>query len=575
MYCYRLASLSLFSLTISLCSTAPVRAQSEASVSPFSAIVIRGARALPESLVRKTAENAATKASTPLAAQSAALEAVRALYRTKGYLMAQVTDAEIQNDNVLTLQIAEGVIRSVIIRGNRKTREGVIRHALSIRSGDVYQEGRVNDERKRLSRLGIFADIAIAPRVPGIDIPPVDDDDTGNKTSQISSNKSGKEGEKAEGTIVTPPVSESPSISPAPLIPTSEEIEIGAIDLVVSVKETDTASVQASIGYADGAGAVGFVDLSERNLLGTGQQAQILWQRTVQVDFRSDGSVRSRDARSAFALGYSYPSLNRNDTAFGIQVYDSNTVLLPLFGGVQETLRTYEKRRGARARIGRELTPKLNGFITARRDEIGYDNIPNSLFPPFGEWQSSFGMVGALGVNLIADGRDSSDFPNNGYRASLLYENSSHIFGGNLPFSQIEGDWRQYIALKKRPQDNGRNENPVPVLAARVMGGYSQGDVPLQEQFYLGGYELLRGYDLFAYSGRNMLLATAELRFPISSGLQVVAFTDYGGAWDPSPRRLRASVGAGLRFATPIGPIRLDAAYGTRLQTYISLGQSF
>jgi outer membrane translocation and assembly module TamA len=38
---------------------------------------------------------------------------------------------------------------------------------------------------------------------------------------------------------------------------------------------------------------------------------------------------------------------------------------------------------------------------------------------------------------------------------------------------------------------------------------------------------------------------------------------------------MKASVGAGLRFLTPIGPIRLDLAYGSRLQTYVSLGQSY
>ena len=588
-----IASGSFFCLSLSLMSLCPppTQAQSADAInpSPIRAITIRGANAIPETEVRQAAQKATMGKSSAEEARLAAVTAVHTLYRQRGYTMAQTLDAEIGDDGTLTLSIAEGVIRHIVIRGNRKTREWTIRHALSVRPGDVFQENRVADDRRRLARLNIFADVRIAPRVPGAEAPsplsPTPDEkkpDEKPKGEKPATNPESATpvAPDASGVPVAPPPPPSGVSAPAETVvpPPAEsaaasDAELGEVDLVVSVRDGETAGIQASVGYADGVGAIGFVDLSENNILGTGQQAQILWQRTVQTTFRPDGSLQSRNARSAFAVSYASPALNRKDIAFGAAVYDNNTVYLPLFAGAQETIRTYEKRRGARARIGYEVLRDVTAYATLRRDQVGYDNIPDSLTPPFSEIAASTGTVGALGATLVAEGRDSLDFPTRGYRASLKYENASSLFGGTLPFHQTEADVRVYTPLRRKT--TGKKPVETPVLATRLLGGASSSDTPLQEQFYVGGYELLRGYDLFAFRGQKLLLATAELRFPLGSGLQAVVFTDYGGAWDPAPRQLRGSLGAGVRFATPIGPIRLDAAYGARLQTYISLGQSF
>jgi outer membrane translocation and assembly module TamA len=110
------------------------------------------------------------------------------------------------------------------------------------------------------------------------------------------------------------------------------------------------------------------------------------------------------------------------------------------------------------------------------------------------------------------------------------------------------------------------------------MVGATTGIVPLTEQFYLGGFDLMRGYDLYSLRGSSMFLQTAELRVPVSENVTGALFVDYGGASrgrSIEGRDLKTGVGAGLRFATPFGPIRLDFALGSRLQTYVSLGQNF
>ena len=268
------------------------------------------------------------------------------------------------------------------------------------------------------------------------------------------------------------------------------------------------------------------------------------------------------------------PFLNgRNGTAFGADVYDKNTVFQPLFGSDEETIRSYERRRGATVRAGRALGQGVSVFLSARRDAVGYDAVPFYLDPPVGELLDAAAIVGALGIEFTTDARDARLSATRGYYGSLLFENAGRYFGGERAFNRALLDLRGYAPL-------ARTASGPAVLAVRLLGGSATGEnVPLSEQFFLGGYELLRGYDLYSIRGDRMLLASVEARIPLSSGLQGVLFADTGNAWAPGVRAnlsdLRAGVGVGLRFLTPIGPLRLDAAYGNELKTYVSLGQAY
>ncbi|MDX1931136.1 MAG: BamA/TamA family outer membrane protein [Capsulimonadales bacterium] len=507
----------------------------------------------------------------------AIVEAVRGVYRAKGYVMAQVTDAETEPDGTLRLTIAEGNIRKVIIRGNTRTRTQTIRRAIAIGEGDVYNETAIRNERLRLSRLGIFADISIAPRVPGGPTEENPNDPDADPTSPPANPTSSP----ADPPVVPPSAEPTESAAaPVPAGPLVPSADVGEIDLVVRVRDQPTVNVAATVGYTDNIGAVGFLDLSENNLLGTGHRIGVEWQRTAQTQIASDGTLRATNSRFAAGFSYEIPTLGQNSLGVGIQFYNRNTVFLPFFAGGRETVRSYERRSGVRGRLGRRFAGNWEGFVTARRDLVGYDAVPTDLNPPIEALRTSAGTVGAVGIDLIADGRDSAETPSRGYRHELIAERAGAVFGGNRAFTQLTLDLRQYTpVLSPPPRRSGSGTVPGPVFALRLLGGYSQGDVPLSEQFFLGGFDLLRGYDLFSIRGDRFALSTAELRIPIGSGLQAVAFSDLGQAWEPGQsvgfNDLKGSVGLGLRFFSPFGPIRLDAAYGSRLQTYVSLGQSF
>jgi outer membrane protein insertion porin family len=534
-----------------------------------------GARFGNEKLLRNTLDRSFTGKIGDEATIRRSAEAVKQIYRESGLTAAQVVETTLDDDGTLTIRIVEGTIRSIRIMGNSRTRKRTIAQVLTLRPGDVYDERRTEENRRRLARLGIFQDVQIGIQVPG---------------SEEEQAQDPKKPVTATPVVVCPAVedeTEEPKevaeTAPAPpeTPPTADPIEavpdeLGFVDLVVRIREQQTVNLAATVGYTDGIGAIGFVDVSETNLLGTANRVSVQWQRTAIGRLREDGTFETADSRAAFGFSYSVPTLSRNSLAFGVEVYDKNTVFLPFFAGGQETIRSYEVRRGASAQIGRELNDRLSLFLTARRDDVGYDPIPDRLNPPQDELATAAGTVGALGFALIADGRDQADNPRRGYRHRLSVEHSGSLLGGNRVFTQALLDFRGYVPLSAPPKNS---KLPPTVLAMRLLGGFSQGDVPLSEQFFLGGFDLLRGYDLFSIRGERAALGVVETRLPLGEGLQGVIFSEVGGAWQQANRfsfnNFRASAGVGIRFLSPIGPIRLDAAYGSRLFTYISLGQSF
>ena len=98
-------------------------------------------------------------------------------------------------------------------------------------------------------------------------------------------------------------------------------------------------------------------------------------------------------------------------------------------------------------------------------------------------------------------------------------------------------------------------------------------DVPASRRFYAGGDNSIRGFGLDALGprdpdtgrvvgGRYLAVGSLEYERTIKGPWGAAVFTDFGNAFDPTyDADLEQSLGVGLRFATPIGPVRLDLAY--------------
>ena len=569
----------------------PISVPAAASRVTVRSVVVDGAGILaPELVARNVAAVIVGKPATRenLRAVSAA---VRRLYQSRNYPLAQVVGVDLdETTGVLRVSVVEGRIVRIVVKGNRHTRTKTILSALSVRSGDIYDAKRVQNDRNRLDRLGIFSEVSITTQLPGTpdEVPPTPSTTPPASDPAPSVQKgTASPSAGASGTVPNaPPAADPPANPPAPVLPTFADVpedEVGQVEIVVRVKERMTINIAATVGYSEGAGAVGFADVSEANLAGLAQRASIQWQRTTRGIVQSDGSITDRDSRAAFNVSYDVPALGVDSFGYGVDVYQKNTVFLPFFSGDQNSIRSYERRRGATVRGVRTIGESLSALVTYRNDRVGYDAIPFDLNPPYGELARADATVGALGLGLVSDGRDRADNPRRGFLRSVTFEQAGSGFGGNRNFNQTTLDLRQYVPVALNPLpslDNSDAASRTPVLAFRLLGGVSSGDVPLPEQYFLGGYELLRGYDLFSIRGTRMVLGTGELRLPLGGGTQAVVFADGGNAWGGRDSRagfpgVKASVGAGLRFLSPIGPIRFDAAYGSRLRTYITLGQSF
>jgi outer membrane protein insertion porin family len=148
--------------------------------------------------------------------------------------------------------------------------------------------------------------------------------------------------------------------------------------------------------------------------------------------------------------------------------------------------------------------------------------------------------------------------------------------GGDWTYSKMGADLRRYLPIGKAKPD-GSNQK---VLALRLMGGFALGNLPLSENYWIGGAETLRGYREDEFHGTRSLLLSAEFRVPFGSSLQGVTFFDYGYAWPDGTNMhlgdLKPAVGLGLRVVTPLGPLRLDYGFGKEGgRSHFSIGHVF
>ncbi len=242
-------------------------------------------------------------------------------------------------------------------------------------------------------------------------------------------------------------------------------------------------------------------------------------------------------------------------------------------------------RTGATLGAAHQFSSSLNGSITYALEQV---DVSESVLS---ESTDSTALPGLYNKSQLILG---SSFDNSGplFNPRRGFFNANTIafsglgFGGDTRFMKLLIDLRRYSSLS------------VLVLATRIkLGGIetfgAESFVPVEELFYSGGSSSVRGWarsdlgpkkDSEPIGGQSLMEASIELRYPIIGMLSGVVFSDLGNVWTESfsydPADLRYSVGAGIRVATPIGPVRLDVARpvaddddGT--QFHISIGQAF
>ncbi|WP_457567501.1 BamA/OMP85 family outer membrane protein [Desulfurobacterium sp.] len=165
------------------------------------------------------------------------------------------------------------------------------------------------------------------------------------------------------------------------------------------------------------------------------------------------------------------------------------------------------------------------------------------------------------------DKRDSFSIPTRGYRFYLKLSYTGGFLGGDADYFLSE---LKLLRLKRIRKNF--------VVALRAGTGYIKpfgAGVPIQDRFYLGGAESIRGYKYGTISpldssgnyvgGDFYSLASLELRYTFFKEFQLALFCDAGDVFpeasDFTFNGWYSSVGAGFRYLTPVGPLRLDYGY--------------
>jgi outer membrane protein assembly complex protein YaeT len=208
------------------------------------------------------------------------------------------------------------------------------------------------------------------------------------------------------------------------------------------------------------------------------------------------------------------------------------------------------------------------------------------------------GLLSSVALGYHRSTADNALNAKKGYTLDAHLEKAGGALQGDYRFAETILEGRFYKTIGDRA-----------VVAVKARGGSigaPSGEnllVPFYRRYWLGGATSLRGWGRFDVAplfngvpigGHTMLESSAELRAPVWGNLSAVVFADAGNvwnnAWDFNLNDLRYDVGPGLRYLTPIGPIRLDFGYqlkqipgllidgkpeAHRFRFHFSIGQAF
>jgi len=311
-------------------------------------------------------------------------------------------------------------------------------------------------------------------------------------------------------------------------------------DLVLAVRERPTGFVGFGVGYASDERFRGFVEAGEQNLFGTGRSLR--WKTKLsQIGYRHDLFYQEPWLLDARLQGQADLYLeSREETGYEVQ------------------------RRGLALGVNREFTSRLLLNLRYRYEFVEYSNVVPALTAELGPLESL--KIGSFALALNYDRRDNPLSPRRGSFQMASLELARPLFGGDASFTkyQLETSW--YLPLGPRAE-----------FALGLRGGFTQlllggGDLPLSERFFLGGDRSVRGYGYKGIGSKDnagnplggnvFAQGNIELRFGLVGKFHGVLFFDAGELWAdqaglPSSG-LKTSVGAGLRYETLVGPIRLD-----------------
>ena len=430
-------------------------------------------------------------------------------YNSRGYLYTEVKDRYYFPTGELNAEVYFDInegnpvrVGKIEITGNRKIQTYIIRKALEIKPGEIYTEEKMRKSKANLYRIGILKDIR--HEIHGLE-------------------------QKSE-----------------------------VIDVVITVSEGDFRSVGVGAGIGDVDGLRGWVEWGHYNLFSRAFSLTQLTRLTYQPF----------EEQPAYEYSYSTSLTLRQPYFLHSRIEASTT---GLFENVSYAHHDEEK-------LGMNIL--FRNMVTERREislltELNKRNIFN--VDTLAADQSVIDNRGNNITNLISplfmfDQRDNRFNPQQGYMIVL----KSSLAGGPFLFGSINFYGFSVEATYLQPFRIPGAKSPL-VLAGKLKVGMirefgSTSSVPPTEAFNIGGGKSLRGYSELSIGpiidrnvpGNVLVQSNFELRYPVWRKLGGVLFLDAANVFRDfyfdERFHLLTTAGVGLRYRTPVGPLRIDGA---------------
>jgi outer membrane protein insertion porin family/translocation and assembly module TamA len=266
-------------------------------------------------------------------------------------------------------------------------------------------------------------------------------------------------------------------------------------------------------------------------------------------------------------------------------------------GGKLSLTQQISSRTSWTAYIGsaRTTTAPSSDFSLAQNPQLFVQLIALGL-NPFTLTQT--GTLSSVGLDWQRTVTDNALNPRHGYQIAVHSEKAGQVLPSAFNYFALSSDVRNFLPIGNRVVVANR------LLVGNIRpAGYVQAEVPFSKKFFLGGAQSLRGWGRFEVSplangfpvgGDAMFSFSSEARAALKGKLGGVLFLDAGDVWTDLRAvnfgQIRYAVGTGLRYSTPVGPIRLDWGYQLnpipgllvngqpqtrRWRVHFSIGQAF
>ena len=424
-------------------------------------------------------------------------------YSNFGYAFAEADVKMARNEEDSSLDItyvmSKGTmvsINRVLIEGNSKTRDNVIRREMRLADGDLFNGSQLRRSNTRLNKLDFFETVEITPEPTG-----------------------------------------SPN----------------ALNLRVKVKEKPTGQFSAGVGYSSYSQVFFSGQVLERNLFGMGYQ----------LGFTGTISARSADYTATFWN----PHYDDTNLGMGVALYNK-----------MDEYSDYDKKSvGGRLLFGYPLGEYTNLSWNYRLEQYTIEDVEDDADKVIKDIEGD-NWASSVYASIKRDTTDRRINPTKGTTYQFSTEYGGGVLGGDDDFIKYIADTNHYYPIFLET-----------IIHLHAQAGYIMEnggeEIPPFERFYLGGMNSVRGYEERTISplyddkdasegyeegdekgGNKSFFFNAEYLVPIHKemGILGLVFFDTGNAWDDDETvdfDLYSSVGAGVRWYSPLGPLRLEYGY--------------